>query len=596
MAQARSGHMPIAVLLDVAQQWTHQGALEAVSDLYAAWLECAANRLQRHVAYYNWGTVLAARGLHAQAEQAYRAAIAAQPDFLPAHLNLGHQLERAGQLDGAVEHWHTVIAQADPALAPGALLLQHALNHCARVWEQQGALAQAEAALVRSLEIDPEHSAAMAHYVHLRQKQCAWPIYQPLAKVDVATLIAHTSPMATLAASDDPLLQQRAAQRYVAQHVAVPLQPLPARERTKGRRPGRIRLGYLSGDLRNHAVGLMVVEMLELHDRARFEVFGLCWSANDGSRVRQRICAALEHLLPLGHLSDVQAAAQIADREIDILIDLQGLSAGARPAIVALRTAPIQIAYLGYMGTSALPHVDAIVVDPYLFPPTLAAYCSEQPLVLPHGYQVSDRQRQIGPASNRAQHGLPPQGFVFCAFSSNFKFTLEIVTTWLRIVRQVPGSVLWLLAENPWVQAHILALAQAQGVAHTRLIFAPRMALPEHLSRMALADLFLDTFPYNGGTTVNDALWMGTPVLTCSGRSCVSRMAGSLLTHVGLPELITVRLSGYERLAVQIGLDPERARAYRHYLGGAGRASTLFDVPARVRDFEAALEKLPRLG
>jgi predicted O-linked N-acetylglucosamine transferase (SPINDLY family) len=581
--------MPVTRLLDVAQQWTQDGALDAVSDLYAAWLDCHANLAQRHVVHYNWGTVLAALAQHAQAAQAYRAAIAVQPDFLPAYLNLGHQLERLGQPEQAVAHWQYVIAQADPGLQ----LRQHALNNCARVWERQGALAQAEAALVQSLQIDPTQSAAIAHYVHLRQKQCAWPTYQPVGRQDVLTLMAHTSPMAMLAASDDPVWQLRAAQRYVAQHVAAPAQPL-LRAQAAGRRPGRIRLGYLSGDLRQHAVGLMVVEMLELHDRSRFEVFGFCWSAQDGSPVRQRIGAALDHLIPITHLSDAQAAQTIADHGIDILIDLQGLSAGARPAILALRPAPLQIAYLGYMGTSALPSVDAMVVDPYLFPPSLAPHCTEQPIYLPRCYQVSDRQRQIAPPTARAQHGLPSHGFVFCAFNSNFKFTLEMVTIWLRIVRQVPGSVLWLLAENPWVRAHLLAQAQAQGIAVDRLIFAPRTTLPEHLSRMALADLFLDTFPYNGGTTVNDALWVGTPVLTCSGHSCVSRMAGSLLSAVGLPELITVRLSGYEALAVQLGLHPERVRAYRHYLCGAGRYSALFDVPARVRDFEAALEKLLR--
>ena len=259
---------------------------------------------------------------------------------------------------------------------------------------------------------------------------------------------------------------------------------------------------------------------------------------------------------------------------------------------MAHRPAPIQASYLGLPATSALPGVDWIIADRFTLPPEQQAYYTERPIYLPNCYQVSDRQRQIGTTPTRAQCLLPPDAFVFCAFNNNHKFSQEVFASWMRMLTAVPGSVLWLLADNSWAKANMLSAAAALGVAAERLIFAPRVAPPDYLARFQLADLFLDTFPYNAGTTASDCLWMGTPILTRSGRSYISRMAGSLLTAVGLPDLITYSLADYEALGIAIGRQPARAASYKRYLKEQGRSSPLFDMPTVVRDLETEFERM----
>ena len=340
-----------------------------------------------------------------------------------------------------------------------------------------------------------------------------------------------------------------------------------------------------------HAVGLLMPELLELHDRSRFEVYGFCWSRDDGSAQRARLVAAMDHHVRIGEMDDASAARRIADAGIDVLVDLQGLTNGARPGILGWRAAPVQVGYLGLPATSGLPGVDWILADPYVLPPEAECYYTEQPMRVPVCYQVSDRQREVGRKPTRAEAGLPEDVFVFGSFNNNFKFTEPVFQAWMRILQAVPRSVLWLLADNDVAREHMLLAADAQGVARERLIFAPRVAPPDYLARFQLADLVLDTFPYNAGTTASDCLWVGTPILTCSGRSYISRMAGSLLHAVGLPDLVTDTLADYERLAVQLGRTPARVASYKRYLEEQGHRSALFDLPARVRDIEAEFER-----
>ncbi len=466
-----------------------------------------------------------------------------------------------------------MLDQRDAALE----LHLHALNNMARLLEQQRRFDEAERCMIRSLEIKPAQSDVIQHYVHLRQKMCAWPIYQPVADVTHNQLLLGTSALAMLSATDDPALHLLAAQRFAYERIAKnSIGPLHA---SGPRRQGRIRVGYLSGDLCLHAVGLLVPELLELHDRERFEVFAFCWSREDGSAQRKRLVAGVDHLVRIDRLDDLTAARLIAGHGIDILVDLQGLTSGARPAILGMRPAPVQVSYLGFPGCSGIPGVDWIVADRFVMPPELLPYCTERPIYLPHCYQVSDRKREVAPKPQRATYGLPEDAFVFCSFNNNFKFTEDVFDSWMRILGAVDDSVLWLLADNDWARENMLARAERLGVARDRLRFAPRVSPAEYLARFTLADLVLDTFPYNAGTTASDALWMGLPIVTLSGRSYISRMAGSLLTHVGLPELVTESLADYERLAIQLGRQPQRVASYKRYLAEHGRASKLFDVP-----------------
>ena len=591
MAGCGDRSLSLQDVMSVAGQWQTQGQAALAVELYRAWLQHNDGAM-RLVALYNQGTVLSSLKRYDEAEQVYREVLALKPDFLQAQVNLGHQLEHLGRKDEALSTWQAVVDSPATAEVMGANPLDmrlHALKNMARLLEQERRFPESETLMRQALTLQAEQPDVLQHYVHIRQKQCAWPIYEPVGEVTLNQLLTNTSLLAMLSYSDDPALQLMVAQRFVAEKVVKYKGP-PLHARVK--REGRIRIGYLSGDLRMHAVGFLTPEIFELHDRSRFEVFAFCWSGEDGSAQRARIRAGMDHVIPIQGRSDEEAAQLIAAAGIDVLVDLQGLTSGARPNILAYRPAPIQVGYLGLPATSALPGVDWIIADRYVMPPEYLPYCTERPIYLQHCYQSSDRKRPVGAKPTRAQVGLPDEGFVFCSFNNNHKYTQQMFDAWMRILAAVPGSVLWLLADNDKARENMLANAQRMGVAPERLFFAPRAAPPDYLARFQLADLVLDTFPFNAGTTANDCLWMGTPILTLSGRSYISRMAGSLLNAVGLPELATNSVQEYERMAIQIGRQPARALSYKRYLAEFGRTSPLFDMEALVRDMEQQFEQM----
>ena len=590
LALARSGQWPLPQVMEAASRLQAAGAADAAVLLYQNWVAATASPL-RYVACFNWGAILGEQRRHAEAEGVYRLALSQAPHFAQARLNLGHQLEHQGREEEALAEWRSVYEDENPeGLGTEPLTLRlHAFNNAARLLETAKRYDEAEALMRRSLELDPRQSDVAQHYVHIRQKQCAWPVYQTFGEVTHNHLLMSTSLLGMLDESDDPALQLLTAQRFVLEKVAkVTEAPLH-----KGRkREGKIRIGYLSGDLHMHAVGLLTAELYELHDREKFEVHAFSWSREDGTPLRARIKAAMDSYTSLHGVNDRRAAELIAEAGIDVLVDLQGLTSGARPGILAHRGAPIQVSYLGLPATSAVPGVDWILADRFVMTPESLPYHTEKPIYLPNSYQVSDRRRTANPAPTRTEAGLPEDGFVFCAFNNNHKMSEQVWRCWMRVLRQVQGSVLWLLADNPFAQANLTRVAEQEGVAPERLVFAPRAQPADYLARFTLADLFLDTFPYNAGTTASDCLWMGTPILTRSGRTYISRMAGSLLTAVGLPDLITTTIEEYEQRAVQIGNQPARAASYKRYLAEHGHSSPLFDIPATVRDIEREFERL----
>lgn len=587
MTTAMLAKPPVRTLVDLvqeAQRLQQLGQVDQAVALYRDWI-AEGEQAMRHVACFNLGTLLGNLGRHDEAEAAYRQALALSADFPHARLNLGHLAERQGRHEAALAEWRAVID------GQGSRELKvHAWNNTGRLLETLRRFPEAEAALTQSLLLDPAQPSVVQHYVHLRQKQCAWPAWQPVGELTENQLLTGTSLLAMMSATDDPVLQLMAAQRFAHERVPKP-QAVPLHGTVPPRR-GKIRIGYLSGDLHMHAVGLLTAELFELHDKSRFEVWAFCWTPESDQPLRQRIRHAMDHVVPISGLSDEAAARKIAEAGIDVLVDLQGLTSGARPAILGWRAAPVQVSYLGLPGTAALPGLDYIVADRFVIPEEMRPFYTERPIVLPHCYQVSDRQREVAPKPSRATYGLPEDAFVYCSFNNNFKFTQEMFQSWMRTLHAVPGSVLWLLADNDTARENMLKQADAAGVARERLIFAPRVTPAEYLARFQCADLMLDTFPYNAGTTASDALWMGLPILTRAGRSYISRMAGSLLTAVGLPDLITENQGHYERLAIALGRNPARVASYRRYLAEQGRSSPLFDVPQIVRDLEAEFERL----
>ncbi|HRD96436.1 MAG TPA: acetylglucosamine transferase [Rubrivivax sp.] len=583
---ARSGQMTLPELIARAQELQAAGQPDSAALLYQTWIAHTDSPM-RPAACFNWGTLLTSAGRLEAAEAAYRQALSLQPGFAPAWLNLGHLAERRGDSAAALDCWQQALQVQPPAALDHRL---HALNNSARLLETLRRYPEGEALMRRSLELKAAQPDVIQHYVHIRQKQCAWPHDLPVGEVTPNQFLMGTSLLATMGLSDDPALQLLSALRFV--HGKVPPAPAAPLHLQSPPRSGRLRIGYLSGDLHMHAVGLLTPELFELHDRRRFEIYGFCWTPDSAQPQRQRILKALDHHVRLAGVDDHTAARLIAQAGIDVLVDLQGLTNGARPGILVQRPAPVQVSYLGLPGTSALPGVDWILADRYVMPDALLPYCTEKPLYLPHCYQVSDRQRAVAPRPQRARYGLPEEAFVYCSFNNNHKFTSEMFGAWMQILKAVPVSVLWLLADNDTARDNMLAAADAHGVARERLIFAPRVSPPEYLARFALADLMLDTFPFNAGTTASDALWMGLPIVTRAGRTYISRMAGSLLSAVGLPDLITEDLAAYQRLAITLGREPARVASYKRYLAEQGRASPLFDLPRLVQDIEAEFERL----
>lgn len=586
--RAEQGGLEITELMAAAGQLSAAGSRNNAIALYRVWLEHSSSPL-KYVAFFNLGVELAAAKNFTQAEEMYRSAIEQNPDLIQARLNLGNCLEQQGRDDEALKQWRVVLASKDidkPAQRPFQL---HALNNLGRLLETKKNYFEAHAMLEKSFSIDPSQKDVLLHLVHLTQKMCKWPVYSPPKGVTKQEMIKGTSPLAMLAASDDPALQLSAAQQFIEHKYPVRNEPLAPQG---GYTHGRIRIGYLSSDLCMHAVSLLTVELFELHDRKKFEVFGFCWSREDGTPHRKRVIDAMDHFIRIGGMSDREAAECIRSNEIDILVDLQGLTSGARPLILSFRPAPLQVTYLGFPGTTGLPWIDYVIADRYLIPDKLLPYHTEKPLYMPNCFQVSDSKREVAPKPFRAQYNLPEDGFVFCSFNNNYKYTPEMFTVWMHILKRVPKSVLWLLADNEWAKENLVSTAKKMGIKKNRLIFAPRVAPAEYLARYQLADLFLDTFPFNGGTTANDALFMGLPLLTLSGRTFASRMAGSLLSNLGLPELIASSMEEYEEKAVRLAKNSGELKTLRCRLIESKLSGSVFDIVQIVRDIEAQFFQL----
>ncbi|MBF0544802.1 MAG: tetratricopeptide repeat protein [Candidatus Riflebacteria bacterium] len=580
--------------LDFTQLLNQTGPLEAKGHialsavLYQTWLK--RNKTPyNHFGYFNLGVVLFNQGDILGAKEAYSQAIQLVPSFYEAHFNLGQTYEHLGQIDAAISEWHWIDDNVSMEKENYRLLLLLSLNNLGRVLEIRKQYVSALSYLTKSLIIEPNQPDVLHHWVFLRERQCSWPVYTPVAGVNLDLMRQSTSALAMLSISDDPEAQLAAAKNYVKNKV---ISDVPVLAPTQAYGHKKIRVAYCSSDFCMHPVAMLTVELFELHDRENFELYGYCWTSEGDSPLRQRVIKAMNHFERIGGMSDEAAARLIREHEIDILVDLQGQTLGARANLLAYRPAPIQITYLGLPATTGLPSIDYVIADRFLIPEEFAFLYSEKPLYMPDIYQVSDRQRQIAPIPSRESCDLPPEGFVFCTFNNNYKYTPEVFDIWMNILRRVPGSVLWILGDNPWAVINLKNEATNRNIDVNRLVFASRVAPDQYLARYPLADLFLDSFPFNAGTTANDALWMGLPVLTCSGRSFASRMAGALLTAAGLPELITYNFHDYEEKAVALAQTPEKCLALREHLRQIHNNGVLFDIPRFVCNLEQHFKRL----
>lgn len=535
-------NLEVPSLLDYAGQLETEGNHALAIVLYRTWLD-RNNTGYDHFINFNLGVLLFGELDLLGAKHAYTKALEIQPDFAQPHFNLGLINERLDRKDAAINEWEWIEKNVSPYNQPLRSVLLSALNNLGRILEDDRKYDAALKKLNKSLEIEPNQPDVLHHWVFLREKQCIWPVYAPIEGVSPELMKSATSALAMLSLTDDPETQLIAARNYVKSKMTSCSQSLAPPD---GYNHKKIRIGYCSSDFCLHPVAMLTAELFELHDKECFEVHGFCWTKEDGSALRQRIIDAMDHFERIGDLSDEAAAKLIREKEIDILIDLHGQTLGARPNIFSYRPAPVQITYLGLPATTGLPSIDYVIADRFLIPEDMIRFYSENPIYMPDVYQVSDRKRINSPAPSRESCGLPPDSFVFCSFNNNYKFTPEMFGTWMKILKKVPDSVLWLLSANPWAEKNLMDFAKSSGIDSERIIFAPRVAPEDYLARYLVADIFLDTFPFNAGTTANDVLWMGLPILTLSGKTFASRMAGALLTAAGIEELITYDMKAYE--------------------------------------------------
>lgn len=507
--------------------------------------------------------------------------IGIEPDNASAHNNLGASLE-LDQPERALECFERA-TQLDPD-NPSYWF------HRAQVLMRMDRHEDAVPCLDRVLVLQPDFPLALASRVSAQRSVCDW--HQLPARTQALHDALRSGrlteqPFQTLVHCDDPQLHLQCARRHAAARLpAVPpmwVAPGPPRAHR------RLRIGYLSADLHEHATSLLMAGLFECHDRERFEVFAYSFGPDRQDPMRERLLRAFDHFVDIRHLTDEAAAQLMLEHRIDIAVDLKGYTYLGRPGILAHRPAPLQVSYLGYPGTLGASGIDYIVADAQVLPTDQHRHYTEKVVTLPGCYQVNDRARIISTSRpTRRALGLPEDGMVFCCFNNSAKLGPEIFNVWMRLLHQVPGSVLWLLADFAAVERNLRREAQGRGVSPERLVFAPRLRNAEHLARLAQADLFLDTLPYNAHTTTSDALWAGVPVLTCRGQAFAGRVAASLLVAVGLPELVTDSLQDYEVLALQLAHSPGRRQALREHLERARVHSPLFDTTGFARNLEAA--------
>lgn len=567
------------------------GQGQAAIALYSSWVEHNPDHPLLYAVLFNYAVALSdAERLEAAREQLERA-IQLNPDFMPAYINLGRVYERLGNVGAALSQWSAALARMSAVTGTAVSHKTTTLNQSARALEAAEQDAAAEQMLRHSLELDSSQREAIQHLVALRQRQCEWPAVLPSERVELRSLLRGLSPLSAAALSDDPLLQLAIAHHYNQLDVGEPSAILSPRAPITAA-PGPLRVGYLSSDLREHAVGYLITEVFGLHARERVEAFAYYCGPDSNDPLHQHFKATAHHFSTLTPLDDASAARRIAADGVQILVDLNGYTRDARLKVVAQRPAPVIVNWLGFPGSMASPYHHYLIADEFIVPESHELYYSEKVLRLPC-YQPSLRARSLAPQRpTRSDVGLPEDATVFCCFNGTHKLTPETFERWLTILGRVPESVLWLLGSNDATNERLRDYAAARGIAKERLVFAQKLANSFHLARYSLADLFLDTTPYGAHTTASDALWTGVPVLTLAGRSFASRVCGSLVRAAGIPELICESASEFVEQAVRYGRDRRLLEPLRDRLRAGRDSSTLFDMPSLVHELEGLYEQM----
>jgi len=566
-------------------------------------------------ALFNLGVVLKVSGRPNLAVESYKKAIALLPNYLGAHHNLGNALKQLGRLEEAVISYQNAIAiKPDYAEAynnlgvtfmslrrfeEAANSYEKAISINSEYYEAHNNLAMTFRKLKRldkvlinyerANELKPGINYIFGHILHTKMSLCIWNNFS----TDLEDLIKKinkgqkvVAAFAMLGLIDDPKLQRKAAEIYTNDKFPIS-DSLPK----IGRYPKhkKIRIGYFSADFHNHATTHLMAELFECHDKSSFELIAFSFGPDLQDAWRKRVLLSFDDFIDVSLMSNEDVALLSREMEIDIAIDLKGYTLDCRPGIFAKTAAPIQVSYLGYPGTMAVDYMDYLIADQMLIPEESQQNYSEKIIYMPNSYQVNVSQRSVSEISiSRTDLGLPEEGFVFCSFNNAYKITPSTFDVWMRILKIVDDSVLWLLVSNEETAKNLTKEAEKSGINKNRLVLAKYVPVEEHLNRIKHADLFVDNLPYNAHTTSSDALRMGLPVLTCVGKSFASRVAASLLNAVGLPELITTTQKEYEALAIELATNPKKLKIIKDKLAKNLPSAPLYDTPLFTRHLESA--------
>ncbi len=597
--KARTGNLTIAQLFGAAEKLSAANQHRLAAELYKNWIAFNSGNDAAYMAYFNFGVILRSLNDHEGAINALNECLRLKSDFYQARINLGRAFEDVGHIGKAIENWDQTLSGLFSVNAETLKLKLLTLQQLGRVLEGAEKLEAAENVLKQAMEIRPDKTDAIQHWISLRQRQCKWPAIVPSEHITQRQLIDGMSPMSLALYADDPLLQLAKAWIYNKSLAGHPqLCSLPSREEPQSKPAPtsmRLRIGYVSSDLREHAVGFALVELFELHDKSKFEIFAYSFGeSRSADTTHARFRATVDHWADITTLDDETAAHRIAEDKIDILVDLNGYTKHARPAIFARRPAPVIVNWCGYPGTMGSPFHQYMIADEHIIPSEHEMYYSEKILRL-HCNQPLDRKRSIASETpSRSAEGLPENAFVYACLNGMQKINSDTLSRWINILREVPDSILWLLSGGHDVDDRLRSAVADQGISPDRIIFAYKRPNGAHLARIALADLFLDTFPYGAHSTAADALTMGVPVLTRPGRSFASRFCASVVYAAGLSGLVCASFDEYVSKAVAIGRDRELARHYREMLFTNREASVLRDMNNAARRLEEIYEEMAR--
>lgn len=530
------------------------------------------------------GVIALRSGRAPESVELIRAALRYKSKHAQAYANLGTALLYAARPDDAIQAYDKSLA-LDSNVA-GVL---SNLGTTQQLLQRYGPAAES---FRRLLKLSPTYDFAVGNFFQCRRYDCDWRDFEEHAGAIRRGLTAGANsdrPFPFLSVSGSGLDQLKCANAHAA-YLCPTLEPALWRNERYGH--DRIRVAYVSADNRNHVVMKLLEPTFERHDRNRFHTIGISFARDVGGGQAAEFQSAFEQFVDASAMTDPQAAKLLRDLEVDIAVDLTGFTEGCRPGVFARRPAPVQVNFLGYPGTMGTPFHDYLIADDFVVPESNGYWYSERIVRLPDTFQANGRRSTILPATSRAEAGLPENAVVLCSFNNAYKLNPTVFDIWARVMQQVPDSVLWLVAERPTQEQHLRDEAQARGICSARLIFARRLPFAEHLSRLRLADLFLDSFPFNAGATAGDALWAGVPVVTCAGEAFASRMAGSVLRAIGLDDLIAFNPRDYERLVIDLAGSPPTLAALKARLAHNRDRLPLFDQARYCKHLESAYEEM----